>query len=171
MQTNGIIRRIDDLGRIVIPREYRRLYGIDVGDPMEITASGGEILIKKVDINRDFVKNAQKVLLNAQKRVKGTLLLYNKRQLLYFCGQKIEGEFIQETPQSVVESIEKLQGKVLSGNIFADEIGLSASVFPCHSSGDCYGAIVHLYKGEEGEIDRAVVSLCASVVAEYMQKY
>lgn len=61
METNGIIRRIDDLGRIVIPREFRRLHGIDLGDPMEISATpNGEIIVKKADTSEELGKIAKK---------------------------------------------------------------------------------------------------------------
>jgi stage V sporulation protein T len=47
MQATGIIRRIDDLGRIVIPREIRRQLKIGESDPLEIFLSrDGEIILK-----------------------------------------------------------------------------------------------------------------------------
>ena len=46
MANNGIVRRIDDLGRIVIPKEIRRALKIKDGDALEITTNyGGEIII------------------------------------------------------------------------------------------------------------------------------
>lgn len=48
MRATGIVRRIDDLGRIVIPKEIRRIQRIRESDPMEIyTNPAGEILLKK----------------------------------------------------------------------------------------------------------------------------
>jgi AbrB family transcriptional regulator (stage V sporulation protein T) len=48
MTATGIVRRIDDLGRIVVPKEIRRVLRIKEGDPMEIfTNRDGEILLKK----------------------------------------------------------------------------------------------------------------------------
>jgi AbrB family looped-hinge helix DNA binding protein len=47
MKATGIIRRIDELGRIVVPKEIRRNLGIKEGDPMEIfTTREGEIVLK-----------------------------------------------------------------------------------------------------------------------------
>jgi len=46
-KATGIVRRIDDLGRIVIPKELRRTYGIAEGDPVEIFTSGEEIVLRK----------------------------------------------------------------------------------------------------------------------------
>ncbi len=48
MRATGIVRRIDDLGRVVIPKEIRRTLRIRDGDPLEIyTDSGGEVIFKK----------------------------------------------------------------------------------------------------------------------------
>ena len=48
MKATGIVRRIDDLGRIVIPKEIRRTLRIKEGAPLEIfTIGDGEILLKK----------------------------------------------------------------------------------------------------------------------------
>lgn len=47
MQKIAVIRRIDDLGRIVIPREIRRKLRIEEGDPIEIYVSGDSLILKK----------------------------------------------------------------------------------------------------------------------------
>lgn len=51
MKATGIIRRVDDLGRVVIPKELRRTYGIREGDPLELfTLDGDLIAFRKYDI-------------------------------------------------------------------------------------------------------------------------
>src|SRR5699024_2060743 len=48
MKATGIVRRIDDLGRVVIPKEIRRTLRIREGDPLEIfVAREGEVILKK----------------------------------------------------------------------------------------------------------------------------
>ncbi len=47
MEATGIIRRIDDLGRIVIPKEIRRQYGIVGGDRMEMMPTTEGIIVRK----------------------------------------------------------------------------------------------------------------------------
>ena len=59
MIATGIVRRIDDLGRIVIPREIRRSLRIKEGDPLEIyTTREGEVVFKKYSYcdEQDFTK-------------------------------------------------------------------------------------------------------------------
>lgn len=52
MKVTGIVRRIDDLGRIAIPREIRRVMNIHEGDPIEIsTDSKDTICLRKYEIN------------------------------------------------------------------------------------------------------------------------
>ena len=49
MKATGIVRRIDDLGRVVIPKEIRRTLRIREGDPLEIyTEKDGEVIFKKI---------------------------------------------------------------------------------------------------------------------------
>lgn len=47
MGETGIVRRVDDLGRIVIPMELRRTLGIHVKDPLSISVEGERIILEK----------------------------------------------------------------------------------------------------------------------------
>lgn len=52
MKATGIIRRIDDLGRVVIPKEIRKTMGIQEGDPLEIFMEGQDtVCFRKYGIN------------------------------------------------------------------------------------------------------------------------
>lgn len=54
MKATGIVRRIDDLGRIVIPKEIRRTMHIREGDPLEISVRSSEIVFKKHSLIGDL---------------------------------------------------------------------------------------------------------------------
>ncbi|MBR2284235.1 MAG: AbrB/MazE/SpoVT family DNA-binding domain-containing protein [Ruminococcus sp.] len=59
MKATGIVRRIDDLGRVVIPKEIRRTMRIREGDPLEIyTNSEGEVIFKKYSAIGEMSENA-----------------------------------------------------------------------------------------------------------------
>ncbi|WP_059050800.1 AbrB/MazE/SpoVT family DNA-binding domain-containing protein [Paenibacillus senegalimassiliensis] len=47
MKTTGIVRRIDDLGRVVIPKELRQTLGMETGDGFEIFVDGDKIILRK----------------------------------------------------------------------------------------------------------------------------
>lgn len=55
MNTTGIIRRVDDLGRVVIPKEVRRKVGISEGTPMEIFVSAEGIMLKKYHTEKELL--------------------------------------------------------------------------------------------------------------------
>lgn len=47
MQSTGIVRKVDELGRVVIPSELRRILEIDIKTPVEIFVEGEQIILKK----------------------------------------------------------------------------------------------------------------------------
>ena len=60
MKATGIVRRIDDLGRVVIPKEIRRTLKIRESEPLEIfTDRNGEIILKKYSPIGEFSSGAQ----------------------------------------------------------------------------------------------------------------
>ena len=49
MKSTGIVRKVDELGRIVLPIELRRTLNIDIKDPVEIFVDGDSIMLKKYE--------------------------------------------------------------------------------------------------------------------------
>ena len=58
-KSTGIVRRIDDLGRVVIPKEARRLMGITEGDPLELYYNGEYLCFKKYDASYPVVSTVR----------------------------------------------------------------------------------------------------------------
>lgn len=78
MRTTGIVRRIDDLGRIAIPKEIRRRIGVHEGDPLEIYVEGKDtVCFRKYNNNlsneiaslRDQVETSLDLSPEAQERI------------------------------------------------------------------------------------------------------
>lgn len=62
MKSTGVIRRVDELGRVVIPIEIRTQFGISEKDPMEIYVDGNAIILKKYEPNCIFCGNSKKLV-------------------------------------------------------------------------------------------------------------
>lgn len=62
MKSTGIIRKVDELGRVVIPIEIRNQYNISVKDPVEIFVDGGSIVLKKYEPNCVFCGNTNNLI-------------------------------------------------------------------------------------------------------------
>jgi transcriptional pleiotropic regulator of transition state genes len=77
MKSTGIIRRVDELGRVVIPIELRNKFGINEKDPMEIFVDGSSIVLKKYEPNCIFCGTTKK------------LVSYNDKLVCSKCADKI----------------------------------------------------------------------------------
>ncbi|MBR5741690.1 MAG: AbrB/MazE/SpoVT family DNA-binding domain-containing protein [Firmicutes bacterium] len=62
MKATGIVRKVDNLGRVVLPIELRRTLGIDIKDPIEIFTDGDYIMLKKYEPSCVFCGNAKNVV-------------------------------------------------------------------------------------------------------------
>ena len=62
MKATGIVRRVDDLGRIVIPKEIRRKLGIKDGEPMEIFLDGKTVCFQKYSNEDDIAEKCRKIV-------------------------------------------------------------------------------------------------------------
>lgn len=66
MKATGIIRRIDDLGRVVIPKEIRRTLNIKEGDPLEIHVSDDMVCYKKYVPETDYISTFKSIIGNLE---------------------------------------------------------------------------------------------------------
>ena len=62
MKATGIVRRVDDLGRVVIPKEIRRTMRIAEGDPLEIFIDGDGVCYKKYNVEEVYIDQIKNIL-------------------------------------------------------------------------------------------------------------
>lgn len=62
MKITGIIRRIDDLGRVVIPKEIRKTLGIKEGDPLEMHVENGTIALRLYEPEEGYINRLKAIL-------------------------------------------------------------------------------------------------------------
>lgn len=80
MKATGIVRRVDELGRVVIPIELRNKFDIQVKDPIEIYVQDNTIVLKKYEPNCIFCGNPK------------NLISYNDKLVCKKCAEKIGKE-------------------------------------------------------------------------------
>lgn len=66
MKNNGIVRCVDDLGRLVIPKEMRRTLGIHEGDPVDMSIEKGNIIVRRVSRNENFQSAVSRIIADLQ---------------------------------------------------------------------------------------------------------
>ncbi len=69
MKSTGIVRKVDELGRIVLPKELRETFKIDRKDPLEIYVDGDNIILRKYEPACIFCGSANEVVNYMGKRV------------------------------------------------------------------------------------------------------
>lgn len=69
MKSTGIVRKVDELGRIVLPKELRETFKIDHKDPLEIYVEGDSIILKKYEPACIFCGSASDVINYMDKRI------------------------------------------------------------------------------------------------------
>ena len=89
MKATGIVRRIDDLGRVVVPKEIRRILRIREGDPLEIyTGNMGEIILKKYSPIGDMSQVAVEFAETASSILGGTVAVSDTDQFIAAAGKQ-----------------------------------------------------------------------------------
>lgn len=87
MKATGIVRRIDDLGRVVIPKEIRRVLRLAEGEPLEIyTSNNGEVVLKKYSHLGEFKENAVDYVDCLHKIIKCPVLICDKDTIIAAAG-------------------------------------------------------------------------------------
>lgn len=69
MKSTGIVRKLDELGRVVLPVELRRKLGIDVKDALELKVDGGYVILQKYKPKCLFCKSTENLADKKGKRI------------------------------------------------------------------------------------------------------
>ena len=182
MKETGIVIRIDDLGRVVVPKEIRRTLRIREGDPLEIfTDRQGEIILKKYSPIGElsiFAKDYAESLANT---LGCTVCITDHDQIVAASGygkKDLQDKYISKRLESVIEgreqvlasSGEKKYVPVTEENI-ADFTG--QVVCPIICEGDVLGSVVLLERNEKkkmGEAEQKLAVCAANFLGRQMEQ-
>ena len=184
MRATGIVRRIDELGRVVIPKEIRRTLRIREGDPLEIfTDHDGEVVLKKYSpigeiatIAKDYTDSLHRSL--------GHIACITDRDMVVSASGSPKRELWEKSISPELEGVisqrqplhlnQKDGAKMISitGDDMAEQY-VSQICVPILADGEVIGALVLLSK-EAGhhmdEIDLKVAETTAAIVGRQMEQ-
>lgn len=167
MKATGIVRRIDDLGRVVIPKEIRRTLRIREGDPLEIfTDRDGGIILKKYSPIEELSEFSKEYVEALHQTVGNIIMICDKDTIISVSGgskkdytdKKISSDIdkIMEERKAVIT--EKGAPIALFDGDDADEYS-SQVITPIIAEGDVVGAVVIASK-EDTEFGEVELKLC-----------
>lgn len=184
MKATGIVRRIDDLGRVVIPKEIRRTLRIREGDPLEIfTDKEGEVILKKYSPIGELSDFASQYA-DSLHKTSGHITCISDRDTIIAVSGAAKKEFLEKSLSPDLERIieEKTTLIVKSPeektiSITADENGerkYSAQVIsPIISEGDPIGAVMFLSMDPNtrmGEVEAKLAQSAAGFLGKQMEQ-
>ncbi len=156
MKATGIVRRIDDLGRVVIPKEIRRTLRIREGDPLEIfTDRDGEVIFKKYSPIGELLSFASQYADTLYKTCSKAVVICDRDTVVAFAGlhkkdcadkkvaSDIEG--IMESRQLYCHKPTERTHFMIDGN---EKIRISCAM-PIVSEGDVIGAVTTILHDNE----------------------
>lgn len=175
MKATGIVRRIDDLGRVVIPKEIRRTMRIREGDPLEIyTDNDGEVIFKKYSPIGELSAFAGQYAEVLHKGANLPVLICDRDRVIAASGIS-RREVMERRISPVMEEIMEQRGSFhasASGASLNPVEGLeknAAVMYPIIASGDVAGAVVMMTPEDGAEPSESEVKL-ASVAAAFLGK-
>lgn len=180
MKATGIVRRIDDLGRIVIPKEIRRTLRIRESDPLEIfTDREGEIILKKyspIGEMNTFAKQYAESLAQVSGHV---AIIADRDQFIAASGgyKNAVGKSISKELEERLDKRETFaaaKGERNFISVFEDGEGeyMHEAVSAIICEGDVIGAVILLEddgKGKMGEVEQKLILSAAAFLGRQMQ--
>lgn len=180
MKATGIVRRIDELGRVVIPKEIRRTLRIREGDPLEIfTDREGEVILKKyspIGELSDFAKEYSEALHQA---VNHTAVICDKDNIIAVSGGS-KRELLEKQLSVAVEELMQKREKLLLNDpegistpaVVQGDGGdgfTSVAIVPILAAGDTIGAVMLLSRDKDAAMGTVELKLCETA-AQFMGK-
>lgn len=182
MKATGIVRRIDDLGRVVIPKEIRRTLRIREGDPLEIFVDReGEVILKKYSPIGELGDFAQEYADSLHQSTSCVALITDRDLVVAIAGAPRKDWMDREVIPAIERAMESRNAFVLpkgrdNGVNSEDEESwefTSAVVAPIIAEGDPVGAVVlgTLDEREEmGQLELKLAETAAGFLAKQMEQ-
>ncbi len=179
MKATGIVRRIDDLGRVVIPKEIRRTLRIREGDPLEIfTDREGEIILKKYSPIGELGQFAKQYADSIGQTTGHIVAIADRDQFIAVAGMK--KDWVTKPISKDLETLINDRESVAAGRdekgfikVSQDEDDIYYEVIaPIISEGDAIGAVLILSKDPKtnlGEVEVKVASTAAAFMGRQME--
>lgn len=172
MKATGIVRRIDDLGRVVIPKEIRRTMRIREGDPLEIyTSNDGEVIFKKYSPISELSGGANQVAEVIYKLGNAPVVIFDRDHVVAVAGVK-KKEFTERRVSAALDDLMENRKSYLYNTksdlkiLPVEGVDKHAiAIFPILSTGDVTGAVAFLANEAEDLItdSQAILAQSASM--------
>lgn len=183
MKATGVVRRIDDLGRIVIPKEIRKVLRLKEGDPIEIfTDKEGEVILKKYSPIGELSEFASTYAETLSKTTGHIACITDKDTVIAVSGGS-KKEYLEKNLSHELEEV--MENKEIFKSKENNEISIpvteaegkqniynSQVIYPIISDGDVIGSVILIAKEpskEMNDADNKVAQSAAGFLGNHLE--
>ncbi len=176
MKATGIVRRIDELGRVVIPKEIRRTLRIKEGDPLEIFTDRDELMLKKYSPIATLERFSGATARSLHDLSGKLAAITDTDEVLFAYGEgkrELDGKHLSEEMDKILRDRRSYTANTVEGGKILPPVRSGADdytaqiIVPIVSGGDCLGSIILLSKDEGIKMSAGDLNL-AKLTAEIL---
>ena len=175
MKSTGVVRRMDDLGRIVIPKEIRRTLRIRDGEELEIYVDNDVIMLKKFSKVADLENVSKKIIDVVSSLVGKTVLVSDRDQIIVGSGD-LKRNYLNKEISPMIEETISSRNVVVEKNLTQVELVENTSdqysyiLYPIISFGDVIGTVICISENSDiSEFDVTITGLIAKFLGKYVE--
>ena len=176
MKATGIVRRIDDLGRIVIPKEIRKNLRIKEGDNLEVFVKNEEVILKKYSMMNKINDLAQELTDAIYTFMKHSIFITDTDSVVAASGPLKKKFLNKNISEFITESI-KRRDKMIQNHfkelefVTNEKIECSYVMSTILVNGEATGMILIISEDEKlGEIEMQMASIVSSFMTKYLEQ-
>ncbi|HMM20160.1 MAG TPA: stage V sporulation T C-terminal domain-containing protein [Selenomonadales bacterium] len=173
MKPTGIVRRIDDLGRVVMPKELRRTLRIREGDPLEIYVADGSVMLKKYTPSTPEIGDYATDYAKTLSEVTGCIALVADKDSFVSVAGAPQREYVDKPiPESWAEEVQKANSGIFDdvdeGTGNKRTVAYANVVYDEKKA----GLVVLMTKGNAsiGDLELKLVQTAADFIAKQMKR-
>ena len=177
MKSIGIVRRIDEMGRIVIPKEIRKTLRINNNDSIEIFIEGEDnIILKKYSLVKKIDDFAQKFVDSMYTFIKHNIIITDTKDIIAVAGSNKKDFLSQPISENLENSISRreniLEKYKKDYEIIKDkkESG-TYTISTIIANGDAVGLVIITSDGEEiGGVEEKIAKIASQFLGKYLEQ-
>lgn len=173
MKLAGIVRRIDELGRIVVPKEIRKTLHIKNGENLEIFINDDQIILKKYSELSNLTELSETITETLNTYIKENVLISDTDKFVSISGPLKKKYLNEEISETILKYINERKTVILKDkqiNITKDKTENSNIIIcPIIANGDEKGAIIVISDKELTTNNIDMINLLSKVLAKHIE--
>lgn len=170
MKSTGIVRRIDELGRIVIPKEIRAKLRIKEGDNLEIYVKEDSVILSKFSNVKSIIDIADKLVETLNIILKNNIIVTDTQSIVVSNRTKFSTKKINVGVLEKLRNSEFVEGNLLSDIFISDNDECNYLAARIIVNGDLKGSLIFLKEENITITDKELLNMAAKFLSKYLEE-